>query len=67
VIIRELSMKVDITAQGPTLDALAEERFGRAPCLTFLDTDTIGFKAYENQYDISGGGVGPKADQMLID
>lgn len=60
-------MKVCITAQGPTLDAPAEERFGRAPYFIFIDTDTDAIEAHENHLASGAGGVGPKASQQLID
>jgi predicted Fe-Mo cluster-binding NifX family protein len=60
-------MKICITAQGPTLDAQAEERFGRAPYYIFIDTDSNGIEAHENQFAAGAGGVGPKAAQLLID
>ena len=60
-------MKICITAQGPTLDAPAEERFGRALYFIFIDTDTDVIEAHENQFATGAGGVGPKAAQLLID
>jgi len=59
-------MKICITSQGASLDAQAEERFGRAPFFIITDTETGSFEALENQYAGSGGGVGPKAAQVLI-
>ena len=59
-------MKICITAQGPTLDAPAEERFGRAPYFMIIDTETGAFEAIENQVAGATGGVGPKAAQLLI-
>jgi predicted Fe-Mo cluster-binding NifX family protein len=59
-------MKICITSQGATLEALAEERFGRAPFFIIIDTDTGSFEALENQYAGSGGGVGPKAAQLIM-
>jgi predicted Fe-Mo cluster-binding NifX family protein len=59
-------MKICITSQGSTLDALAEERFGRAPFFIIVDTETGSFEAIENQFGGGSGGVGPKAAQILI-
>jgi predicted Fe-Mo cluster-binding NifX family protein len=59
-------MKICITSQGSTLDALAEERFGRAPFFIIIDTETGSFEALENPFAGSGGGVGPKAAQLII-
>jgi predicted Fe-Mo cluster-binding NifX family protein len=60
-------MIICITAQGPTLDTPAEERFGRAPYYIFIDTDSNGIEAHENRFAAGAGGVGPKAAQLLID
>jgi predicted Fe-Mo cluster-binding NifX family protein len=59
-------MKICITSQGATLDALAEERFGRAPYFIIVDTETGSFDAIENQVAGATGGVGPKAAQQII-
>lgn len=60
-------MKVCITSQGATPDAFLDERFGRAPYFIFMDTTTNTCDAYANPYAGSGGGVGPKAAQILIE
>jgi predicted Fe-Mo cluster-binding NifX family protein len=59
-------MKICITSQGSNLEALAEERFGRAPFFIIVDTETGSFEALENQFAGGSGGVGPKAAQMII-
>ena len=60
-------MKICITAQGSTLDAPVEERFGRAPYFMIIDTETGSSEAIENQFAGATGGVGPKSAQLLID
>lgn len=59
-------MKICITSQGATLEALAEERFGRAPFFIIVDTDTGSFESLENPFAGGSGGVGPKAAQLII-
>jgi predicted Fe-Mo cluster-binding NifX family protein len=59
-------MKICITSQGATLDALVEERFGRAPFFIIRDSGTGSFTAIGNQFANGAGGVGPKAAQVLI-
>jgi predicted Fe-Mo cluster-binding NifX family protein len=59
-------MKVCFTAQGATLDSLSEERFGRAPYFIIVESDKGSFDAIRNPYADGGGGVGPKAAQVLI-
>lgn len=59
-------MNLCITAQGPTPDSPTEERFGRAPYFIVMDSTTGSFEAIRNPYAGGGGGVGPKAAQLLI-
>ncbi len=59
-------MKVCFTAQGTTLDSLSEERFGRAPYFIMLESENGSFEAVRNPFADGGGGVGPKAAQLLI-
>lgn len=59
-------MKVCFTAQGATLDSLSEERFGRAPYFIIVESENGSFEAIRNPYADGGGGVGPKAAQVLI-
>ena len=59
-------MKVCFTAKGTTLDALMEERFGRAPYFILVESENGSFEAIKNPYADGGGGVGPKAAQVLI-
>jgi predicted Fe-Mo cluster-binding NifX family protein len=60
-------MKVCITAQGATPDAKVEERFGRAPYLILMDSETESFEAIANPFADGAGGVGPKVAQLIID
>jgi predicted Fe-Mo cluster-binding NifX family protein len=59
-------MKVCITAKGTTLDSLTEERFGRAPYFIIVESQNGSFEAVQNPFADGGGGVGPKAAQVLI-
>lgn len=59
-------MKVCFTAQGSTLESLSEERFGRAPYFIIIESENGSFDAIRNPYADGGGGVGPKAAQVLI-
>jgi predicted Fe-Mo cluster-binding NifX family protein len=59
-------MKVCFTAKGTTLDALMEERFGRTPYFIIVESGTGSLVAIKNPYAEGGGGVGPKAAQVLI-
>lgn len=59
-------MKVCFTAKGTNLEAPMEERFGRAPYFVIIESGTGSFDAIKNPYADGGGGVGPKAVQVLI-
>jgi len=59
-------MKVCFTARGTTLDSPMEERFGRAPYFILVERETGSFEAIQNPYADGGGGVDPKAAQVLI-
>lgn len=63
---KDTIMKVCFTAKGTTLDALMDERFGRAPYFVIVESGTGSFDAIKNPYADGGGGVGPKAAQVLI-
>jgi predicted Fe-Mo cluster-binding NifX family protein len=59
-------MKICFTAKETTLDAQTEERFGRAPYFILVESETGAFEAIANPFADGGGGVGPKAAQVLI-
>jgi len=59
-------MKICFTAKGATLESLMEERFGRAPYFILVESENGSFEATQNPFADGGGGVGPKAAQVLI-
>ena len=59
-------MKICFTAKGTTLDSQTEERFGRAPYFILIESENGSFEAIQNPFADGGGGVGPKAAQVLI-
>lgn len=59
-------MKVCFTAKGMTLDSPMEERFGRALYFIIVESGDGSFEAKQNLYADGGGGVGPKAAQVII-
>jgi len=60
-------MIVAITAQGPSMDAPIEARFGRAPYYVFVDTETMNFDAIQNPNMAAGGGAGIQSAQLMAD
>ncbi|MCK9632229.1 MAG: NifB/NifX family molybdenum-iron cluster-binding protein [Methanoregula sp.] len=59
-------MKICFTAKGTTLDSQTEERFGRAPYFILVESENGSFEAIQNPFADGGGGVGPRAAQVLI-
>jgi predicted Fe-Mo cluster-binding NifX family protein len=59
-------MRICFTAKGITPDSPAEERFGRAPYFIVIESENGAFEAIQNPFSDGGGGVGPKAAQVLI-
>ena len=52
-------MKVAVSASGPTLDDAVDPRFGRAPYLLIVDTETLEFETVANQINLqSAQGAG---------
>ena len=58
-------MKTAVTANGPTLDAEVDPRFGRCAYFLIVDTDTMEFEAVENSNAALGGGSGIQSGQLM--
>ena len=58
-------MKICITAQGNTLDAAVDPRFGRCQYFIIVDTDTLAFEAIANPNMDSAGGAGIQSGQLI--
>jgi predicted Fe-Mo cluster-binding NifX family protein len=59
-------MKVVVSAQGKSLDALASPVFGRCPTYLFVDTETLKFEAVANPAMNQPGGAGIEAAQFVV-
>ncbi len=59
-------MKVVVSSQGESLDALASPVFGRCPTYLFVDTATMEFEALPNPAVSQGGGAGIQAAQFVV-
>ncbi len=59
-------MKVAISATGSSLDALMDQRFGRAAYFLMVETESLEFEAIENS-GAAAGGAGIQAAQKVID
>jgi predicted Fe-Mo cluster-binding NifX family protein len=58
-------MKIAISANGPTLDAEVDPRFGRCPYFIIADPQTMEFEAVDNASAMASGGAGISAAQMV--
>jgi len=58
-------MKIAISANGPTLDAEVDPRFGRCPYFIIADPQTMEFEAIDNASAMAAGGAGISAAQMV--
>lgn len=58
-------MKICITAQGDTLDAQVDPRFGRCAYFIIAETDTDEFEAIDNGNIHARGGAGVQSGQLV--
>ena len=58
-------MRIAITADGPTLDAKVDPRFGRCGYFIIADPETLEFEALENSSAVAAGGAGISAAQQV--
>ena len=62
-----MNTKICITAQGPTLEAPIDTRFGRCANFIFVDPDTMKFETAPNPGAMASGGAGIQAAQFIVD
>lgn len=61
-------MKVAVTSKGTLLDSEVDPRFGRAPYVLIVDTDTWAFEAVDNSDNVNAfKGAGIQAATMVSD
>ncbi len=59
-------MKIAVTSLGNTLDSKLDPRFGRASYILVLDTETLEFKAFDNEKNKNAfKGAGIQAAAMV--
>lgn len=60
-------MKICINAQGPTLDAPIDSRFGRCANFIFVDLNSMRFEAVPNPGAMTCNESGIRAAQFIVD
>lgn len=61
-------MKVAITSKGKQLSSEVDPRFGRAPYIIIVDTETLAFEALDNSTNVNAfKGAGIQAATMVAD
>jgi predicted Fe-Mo cluster-binding NifX family protein len=60
-------MKIAISANGSTLDAEVDPRFGRCQYFIIADPETMEFEAIDNASAMAAGGAGISAGQAIAD
>ena len=61
-------MKIAITAQGGSLDAMVDQRFGRAGCFVVVNPDTMKFQVVDNKQNVqAASGAGVQAAQTVAE
>lgn len=61
-------MKVAVTSKGVLLDSEVDPRFGRAPYIIVVDTETMAFEAMDNGVNVNAfKGAGIQAATMVCE
>ena len=58
-------MKVVVSSNGRDLDSRIDPRFGRCAYFIVVETDDMGFEAFENENMALGGGAGIQSAQFV--
>jgi len=58
-------MKICVTAQGESIDAKVDPRFGRCQYFIIIDTDSSKFESSKNQNIETTGGAGIQSGQFM--
>jgi len=58
-------MRIAVTADGHTLDADVDPRFGRCRYFLIVDPETLDFETLENSGPMASGGAGISAAQIV--
>ena len=58
-------MKVAVSASGRDLESPIDPRFGRCAAFLIVETDDMGFEAFDNENASLGGGAGIQSAQLV--
>ena len=58
-------MKIAVSSSGNDLDSQVDPRFGRCAYFVIVETDDMGFEAFENENIALGGGAGIQSAQFV--
>ena len=59
-------MKIAVSSSGKDLESQLDPRFGRCRYFVIVETDDMGFEAFENQNAALGGGAGIQSAQIVV-
>jgi len=62
---RRITMKIAVSADGPTLDAQVDPRFGRCAYFLIVNPDTLDSEAVENPNDARASGAGIQSAELM--
>lgn len=60
-------MHIAITTEGPSLDTMVDQRFGRCPFFLIVNTDDLSFEAIKNANAALSGGAGIQSARMIVE
>ena len=60
-----MDMKIAVSSSGKDLDSQVDPRFGRCAYFVIMETDDMGFEAFNNENIALGGGAGIQAAQFV--
>ena len=60
-----MDMKIAVSSSGKDLDSQVDPRFGRCAYFVIMETDDMGFEAFNNENIALGGGAGIQSAQFV--
>lgn len=60
-------MKIAVSATGGSINAMVEEKFGRAPYYVIVDSDTMHFGIVVNPNVLADYGAGPQTASLIAE